>query len=143
MAQKPATDPPKRGEIWVASGGKDYAGIPRPVVILQDNGFAATDSVTICPMTTDATEAPLFRLPVAPNPRNGLREASRLMADKITTMPRSKLGGRIGQLDETDIHRLNRALIVFLGLAASPRASATSGASPDATRPPAPPADPA
>jgi len=29
----------RRGEIWTAAGGKDYAGKPRPVFILQDDRF--------------------------------------------------------------------------------------------------------
>ncbi len=107
----------KRGEIWTVAGGKDYAGKPRPVVILQDNRFDATDSITICAMTTDPTEAPLFRLPVEPNERNGLRVASRLMVDKVTTVPKAKVGTRVGRLDDEDVLRLNRAVIVFLGLA--------------------------
>jgi mRNA-degrading endonuclease toxin of MazEF toxin-antitoxin module len=77
----------KRGEVWTVSGGKDYAGKPRPVVIMQDDAFDETDSITICAFTTDPTEAPLFRLLVAPNARNGLRSPSRLMVDKISTIP--------------------------------------------------------
>lgn len=111
----------KRGEVWTVSGGKDYAGKPRPVVILQDDSFDATDSITICAFTTDPSEAPLFRLAVEPNERNGLRSSSRLMVDKITTVPRSKVGERIGRLDEEDLIRLNQAAMVFLGLAVSPR----------------------
>jgi len=107
----------RRGEIWTVAGGKDYAGMPRPVVILQDDRFDATDSVTICAFTTDPTDAPLFRLPVEPNERNGLRAPCRLMADKIATVPKSKVGSRIGRLDDADILRLNRAVLVFLGLA--------------------------
>lgn len=111
----------RRGEIWTVAGGKDYAGKPRPVVIVQDDRFDATDSVTICAFTTDETEAPLFRLAIAPNPRNGLRAACRLMVDKITTVPKTKLGARVGRLDDEDILRLNQAVLVFLGLAVSPR----------------------
>jgi mRNA interferase MazF len=111
----------RRGEIWTVAGGKDYAGKPRPVVIVQDNSFDATDSITICAFTTDKTEAPLFRLLVEPNERNGLRMACRLMVDKITTVPKSKVGARVGRLDDEDIVRLNQALHVFLGLAASRR----------------------
>ena len=107
----------RRGEIWTVAGGKDYAGMPRPVVILQDDRFDATDSVTICAFTTDPTDAPLFRLPVEPNERNGLRAPCRLMADKIATVPKSKVGSRIGRLDDEDMVRLNRAVLVFLGLA--------------------------
>jgi mRNA interferase MazF len=112
----------RRGEIWTASGGKDYAGKPRPVVILQDDSFAATQSVTICAFTTDPTEAPLFRLLIEPNERNGLRAPCRLMVDKITTVPKSKIGARVGRLNEADVVRLNQAVLVFLGLAVSSRA---------------------
>ncbi|MBG0809535.1 MULTISPECIES: type II toxin-antitoxin system PemK/MazF family toxin [unclassified Methylosinus] len=111
----------RRGDIWTVAGGKDYAGKPRPVVILQDDSFDATDSITICAFTTDETDAPLFRLPVEPNERNGLRVPCRLMADKVTTVPKSKIGAHIGRLDEEDILRLNQAVLVFLGLAVSPR----------------------
>jgi mRNA interferase MazF len=111
----------RRGEVWTVSGGKDYAGKPRPVVIVQDDSFDATDSITICAFTTDPTEAPLFRLPVEPNERNGLRSSSRPMVDKITTVPKSKVGERIGRLDDEDMVRLNQAVMVFLGLAVSPR----------------------
>ena len=95
---------------------------PRPVAILQDDGFDATDSIAICAFTTDPTEAPLFRLPGAPSAGNGLRSCCRLMADKIAAVPKSKVGERIGRLDDEDILRLNQAVLVFLGLAASPRA---------------------
>ena len=107
----------RRGEVWSAAGGKAYAGKPRPVVIVQDDAFDATGSITVCAFTTDPTEAPLFRLEVAPTPENGLNEASRLMVDKVTTMPREKLGKHIGRLSDADLLRLNRALMVFLGLA--------------------------
>ncbi len=107
----------RRGEIWTVAGGPDHAGKPRPAVILQDDRFGRTSSITICAFTTDPTDAPLFRLPVEPNERNGLRAACRLMADKITTVPKARLGSRVGRLDDEDVVRLNRAIIVFLGLA--------------------------
>src|SRR6516225_9899970 len=114
----------RRGDIWTVAGGKDYGGKPRPVVIVQDDSFDATASITICAFATDETEAPLFRLPVGPNDRNGLLATSRLMVDKITTVPKSKVGAQIGRLDDEDILRLNRAILVFLGLAISPRGEA-------------------
>ncbi len=86
-------------------------------MIIQDDRFDATDSVTVCAFTTDPTEAPLIRLPIVPDEQNGLREASSLMVDKITTVPRSKLGERIGRLGGQDMIRLGRAVVVFFGLA--------------------------
>ena len=106
----------KRGEIWSVAGGPDYTGKPRPVAILQDNRFEELPSVTFCPFTTNPTPAPLFRLPVTPSESNGLKEGSSLMVDKITTIARTKVGKRIGSLDDEDIVRLNRAIVVFLGL---------------------------
>lgn len=107
----------KRGEIWTAAAGSGYVGKPRPVVIVQEDLFDATASVTICAFTTDETDAPLFRIPVDADATTGIRQPSRLMVDKITTMPRSKLGERIGQLSEEDLARLGRSIVVFLGLA--------------------------
>ena len=106
-----------RGEVWTAAGGKDYAGKPRPVVIVQDDRFNATSSITICAFTTDPTDAPLFRLIVEPGEANGLATVSRLMVDKVTTVAKAKLGRRIGRLADDDMVRVNRALMIFLGLA--------------------------
>jgi mRNA interferase MazF len=91
-------------------------GQARPVVILQDARFDATASITICAVTTDPTDAPLFRLLIEPDASNGLRAPCRLMVDKIT-VPKPKVGARMGRLDDEDILRLNRAVVVFLGLA--------------------------
>jgi mRNA interferase MazF len=110
----------KRGDIWTAAGGADYAGKPRPVVVIQDDSFDATRSVTICAFTTDPVEAALFRLAIGPSERNGLVARSSLMVDKITTIPKTKIGRRIGHLDDEDLLRLNRAILVFLGLAGPP-----------------------
>ena len=108
----------KRGEIWTVAGGKDYAGKPRPAVILQDDRFDMTDSITVCAFTTDPTDAPLFRLPIEPSEANVLRALCRLMVDKITTVPKAKIGIRVGRLADEDMVRLNRAVLVFLGVAA-------------------------
>ena len=107
----------RRGEVWTAAAGSGYVGKPRPVAIIQDDRFDATASVTICAFTTDPAEAPLFRLLVEPDQVNGLREPSSIMVDKITTVPRSELGDRLGRLSDDDIVRLGRAVMVFFGLA--------------------------
>ena len=87
------------------------------MLIVQDDAFAERDSVTVCLITTDPADLPVFRIPVEPTADNGLRAASHLMADKVTTVQRSRLGHRIGQLADDDLLRLNRSLLVFLGLA--------------------------
>jgi mRNA interferase MazF len=105
-----------RGEIYTAAARGPYTGKPRPVVILQDDRFDATASITVCPFTTNPVEAPLVRLPVDPSEENGLDQSSRLMVDKVTTVPRSSLGECLGKLRDDELVALNRSLIVFLGL---------------------------
>lgn len=107
----------RRGEIWTAPAGTGYVGKPRPAVIVQDDRFDSTDSVTVCAFTTDPTDAPLFRLRIEPDDANGLRAPCSVMVDKLTTVPRSKLGARVGRLSDEEMVRLGRAMLVFLGLA--------------------------
>jgi len=107
----------KRGELWTASGGPDYSGKPRPVLIVQDDHFDATGSITICPLTSHAIDADLFRPTIAPSEANGLREPSFAMIDKIATVPRARLGKRVGIMRATAMAPINQAMLVFLGLA--------------------------
>lgn len=106
----------RRGEVWTVSGGADYANKPRPAVILQEERFDVTDSITICVFTTEPREASIIRLKIDPTEGNGLKQASRLMVDKVSTVPRTKMGTLLGRLDAGDVNRLNQALVVFLGL---------------------------
>jgi mRNA interferase MazF len=105
-----------RGEIWTSASGADYGGKPRPVVIIQHITFSFLDSVTFCGFTRDQTHMPMFRVVIEPSELNGLEFPSRIMVDKILTVPKTKLGYRIGRLAEKDLARLNQSLAVFLGL---------------------------
>ena len=98
----------KRLITQTVAGGKDYAGKPRPVVIVQDDHFDGTDSITVVPLTSDATGA-LFRVPVDPDEANGLQVSS--------TIRKARLGRRLGALAPNDMRCVDRAMLVFLGLA--------------------------
>jgi len=111
-----------RGAIYTAAARGAYTGKPRPVVILQSDLFDATASITVCPFTTNPVEAPLLRLRIEPSDENGLDQPSQLMVDKVTTVPRSSLGERLGRLRDDELVALNRSLVVFLGLASAPQA---------------------
>ena len=106
-----------RGEIYTAAARGAYTGKPRPVVIVQDDRFDATTSVTVCLLTTDPTEAPLLRVPVMPDELNGLSQNNNLMVDKLVTVRRADLRERVGRLADEDMLRLSRALVTFLGIA--------------------------
>lgn len=107
----------KRGDIYTAAARGVYPGKPRPVVVVQDDRFDATTSVTVCPLITNPVEAPLVRIDVAPSPVTGLNKPSKVMLDKVTTVPRENLRDRLGRLTDADLLQLDRSLIVFLGLA--------------------------
>ena len=106
----------ERGEVWTAAGGPDYAGKPRPVVIVQGDRFPDTQSVTVCLLTTDSTDVPLVRPLIQPSADNGLRAPCRLMVDKLSTIPKAHLGKRIGRLEPASLSELNLSIFLFLGL---------------------------
>lgn len=107
----------RRGEIWTAAAAGGYAGKPRPSLIVQNDMFGATRSVTICGLTSVRTDAALARIEISPTADNGLRQPCFVMTDKIVTVDRSKLGSLIGRLTDSDMVRVDRALLLYLDLA--------------------------
>ena len=109
----------RRGEVWTAAGGKDYAGKPRPVVTLSCKAMPSMrQSPSPYAGSPQTQRMRPWRAPsLSQTKPMGCNATCRLMADKITTMPRAKLGNRVGRLADEDILRMNRAILVFLGLA--------------------------
>ena len=106
----------KRGEIWTVSGGPDYAGKPRPAVIVQAKLIGQVDSVAICPLTSETEIDSPSRVPVQPDPENGVAFLSHIMVEKISTVNKRKLGKRLGVLGADDVIELKRRLVWYLGL---------------------------
>ncbi len=107
----------RRGDIVTVAGGV-YASKPRPALIVQDDRFDATDSLTVCPLTTTEVDAPLLRVPVTADKDNGLDHDSFLMIDKLTTVRRSNAHTVLGSLEATTMIEFERRLLVFLGFGA-------------------------
>jgi len=106
----------KRGELWTVAGGV-YASKPRPAVIVQDDLFDATDSVTVAPLTTTLIDAPLLRVRLTAGGIAGLAADSDVMIDKLTTVRRGNVQARVGRLTSEQLVEVERALMTFLGLA--------------------------
>ena len=104
-----------RGELWTVSGGT-YAQKPRPALIIQDDLFAASESITLLPLTSQLTDAPLLRLTVDPGELTGLDRVCQIMVDKLTTVRRANLGHRVGRVDAKTMVAVEQSLGVFLGL---------------------------
>jgi len=105
----------RRGDVVIVAVPGSY-GKPRPAVVVQSDLFDEHPSVTILPITSHYRDAPIFRLGVFPDGKNGLEKPSQIMVDKILTVPREKVGHVIGRLDDRMMVEINRALAVFLGM---------------------------
>ncbi len=105
----------KRGDLATIAVSGDY-GKPRPALILQSDAFDSLGSVTVAPLTSEIYQAPLFRVTIHPGKETGLQRISQVMVDKITTIPRTKIGQRIGSVEPSTLRAVNQALKGFLDL---------------------------
>jgi mRNA interferase MazF len=106
----------KRGDLVRVALPGDY-GKPRPALVIQSDIFENHPSFTVLPITSEIRLAPLVRITIEANEQTQLRTRSQIMIDKAVTVPREKVGGRIGNISETDMMAVNRALALFFGLA--------------------------
>jgi mRNA interferase MazF len=106
----------KRGDIVTVAAKGEFGGQPRPAVVVQADQFDTHSTVVLCPFTTNPTAAPAFRVVVEPSATNALTQQSSLMVDKLISVPRGKIGRHVGRLLAGDMSRLDRALLIFLGL---------------------------
>jgi mRNA interferase MazF len=95
----------------------DY-GKPRPALVVQAELFSEHPSLTVLPVTSTIVDAPLFRITIEPSTGNGLRSVSQVMVDKVTTVRRDRIAQTIGRLPDETMLRVNRALVLWLGIAA-------------------------
>jgi len=105
----------RRGDLVTVAVSADY-GKPRPALVVQADAFDLHPSVIVLPLTSELHDAPLFRVAVNASKETGLRVASQIMVDKATTVPRIKVGPRIGRVNSTAMEAVNQALRGFLGL---------------------------
>lgn len=107
-----------RGDVVIVALQGDY-GKPRPAVVVQSDLFNdAHASISVVPVTTTLVDAPLFRLTVEASSTNGLQTLSQLMVDKLTAVRRDRIDRAVGRVDDDLMLRVNRALALWLGLAA-------------------------
>lgn len=117
----------KRGDIVTAIlPGSD--GKPRPALVVQDDRFMEQASIVVAPFTTHLLDAADFRLRIDPASGTGLHQTCDLMLDKLSAVPREKLGAVVGALPHLTMREVSRLLILFLGLAPGAALPAPSAA---------------
>ena len=91
--------------------------LPRPALVIQSDLFASHPSVVVLPITSDLHDIPLFRITIKPDAASGLVKTSQVMVDKPQSIARDKIGKTFGSLGDDTMLAVNRALMLFLGIA--------------------------
>jgi mRNA interferase MazF len=109
----------QRGDvITIAGGNSEFGSKPRPAILLQAPAlFGADVPLPICPITSQARDVPLLRVPLAANEATGLRVPSWAAIEIVQTIRRNGIRQHIGRLDAATLLAIDRALVVFLGIA--------------------------
>ena len=105
-----------RGDFVTIAVQGDF-GKPRPALVIQADQFGEHTTVTVLPVTSTLVAAPLLRIAVQPNVKNGLQKPSQVMLDKTMTVKRDKIGQALGRIDVDAMVEIERCLAVFLGIA--------------------------
>jgi mRNA interferase MazF len=105
-----------RGDVVLMVVPSDL-GTPRPGIVVQSNEFAADlQTVFICPISSDLQNKRQLRPLVEAAPENGLRIRSQIMTDRLVALRHDRIRRVIGRIDTKTLERLDRALLLVLGL---------------------------
>jgi mRNA interferase MazF len=105
----------RRGDLVTIAVSGDY-GKPRPVSVVQADGFAVLPSVSVLQLTSEVHDEYLVRATVQRSAGSGLRKPSQVMIDRAVKVRRTKIGPVFGRLDDASMLAVSRALVTFLGL---------------------------
>jgi mRNA interferase MazF len=106
-----------RGDVVTVATRGAYTSKPRPALVVQSDAFNETHaSITICPITSDVVDAPLFRISLPAGRRTGLQAPSQVMIDKVVSVPREAIGRTLGRADQNELDLVGRALLSWLSI---------------------------
>jgi len=106
-----------RGDVVLIVVPSDL-GRPRPGIVVQADELAPDFStILICPVSSDLQVRLLLRPLIEAAPENGLRLQSQIMTDKLVALRRDRIRRVIGRINAETSEKLDRALLLVLGLA--------------------------
>jgi len=105
----------KRGDFVTLAMQGDF-GKPRPALVVQSDQFNEHATVTVLLVSGTQVDAPLLRVTLQPDEKNGLQKPSQVMIDKAMTVKRDKLGAVFGSASDEAMLKIGRCLAVFLGI---------------------------
>jgi mRNA interferase MazF len=107
----------KRGDVIRVAGSGNFAGKPRPAVIVQADEYCdAHESLTVVPLTSMLQPSFAFRVHVHANAANGLNADSDAEVDKVQAVKRHRTRGVIGEVDVWAMARIDDALRQWLSV---------------------------
>lgn len=107
----------KRGNVVVMVVPGEL-GRPHPAIIVQADELGdATTTILVCPLSSDIQPSAHLRPVIEPTADNGLRIRSQMMTEKLLALRRDRVRQVIGAIDPETVNRLDRALLIVLGLA--------------------------
>lgn len=106
-----------RGDVVVVATRGAYTSKPRPALVVQDDLFNDVHaSITVCLVTSELVDAPLFRVTLPSGSRTGLDQPSQVMVDKIVSVPKESIGRTIGRCTPGEMDTIDAALRRWLAL---------------------------
>ena len=105
-----------RGDLVTIAIPGDFAK-SRPALVVQANQFNEHATMTVLLVTGTIVDAPLLRVTVQPDEKNGLQKTSQVMIDKAMTIKRDKLGPVFGAVSDEVMLKVGRGIAVFFGIA--------------------------
>jgi len=102
----------RRGDLVTIAMDGDL-GKPWLALVIQCDKLDEHVTVTVLPVTSALVAAPLCRITIRPSAENGLQERSQVMADKVVTVKRDKVGPVFGRIDPDSMVEVERSLAVF------------------------------
>ncbi len=104
-----------RGDLVTVALPGDF-GKPQPALVIQADAFNPThETVVVLLVSSYLIDAPLFRVSVEASEKNGLKQTSQVMIDKVMTVKKERLGNVFGQIEKKQMAEVNRLIAVFMG----------------------------
>ena len=110
----------KRGDIFYADlspvVGSEQGGV-RPVIIIQnDIGNKYSPTVIISAITSQINKAKLPTHVEISSEEYGLNKDSVVLLEQIRTLDKRRLKEKIGHMSDKDMEKVNKALLISVGL---------------------------